>query len=432
MKKNRRIVILIAVLIMVILVIPVPKGVYKDGGTREYAALTYKIVDWNRLFESGIYEKTQIYLLPDNFKSIDALWEEEREDLGEKIVAEVFLFTDTEVILHSLEDDTGYRVSREELGYNELELGDILEVRYSGAQLYSDPPVITDVISCKKANDYRPMEYTDVWIDKNTAEKNEEMVLNHITITEIYANCFFARSVIPMPYEIKLNGKLSDDWCVGDQVSCTYENTWYDDKNQRVEADMLTIEMSNWTPDAAVAYKPVIYLYPEEQTEVSVELELNGDLVCTYPDYGEGWKVTAYPDGTLADDRGISYNYLYWEGKLDAAWEQSQGFCIKGSDTAAFLEGALEQLGLSRREANEFIVFWLPMMQDNPYNVISFQQEAYTDAAKLEVTPEPDTVIRVFMTWQPSDYYLDLESPVLKAPERNGFTVVEWGGTKTE
>ena len=38
---------------------------------------------------------------------------------------------------------------------------------------------------------------------------------------------------------------------------------------------------------------------------------------------------------------------------------------VAGSDTAAFLEDALEQLGLSRAEANEFIIYWLPRMQEN-------------------------------------------------------------------
>lgn len=59
------------------------------------------------------------------------------------------------------------------------------------------------------------------------------------------------------------------------------------------------------------------------------------------------------------------------------------------------MEGALEQLGLTRREANEFIVYWLPHMEQNPYNIISFQTDAYTNAAELKVSPEPDTLIRV-------------------------------------
>ena len=47
--------------------------------------------------------------------------------------------------------------------------------------------------------------------------------------------------------------------------------------------------------------KPVIYLYPEETTEVTVKLDFKGKLTSTYPAYENGWKVTAQPDGTLTD-----------------------------------------------------------------------------------------------------------------------------------
>ena len=39
--------------------------------------------------------------------------------------------------------------------------------------------------------------------------------------------------------------------------------------------------------------KPVLYLYPEEETEVTVTLDFDGTLTSTYPDYGDGWTVTA-------------------------------------------------------------------------------------------------------------------------------------------
>ena len=175
--------------------------------------------------------------------------------------------------------------------------------------------------------------------------------------------------------------------------------------------------------------KPVIYLYPEDTTEVSVTLDINGDLTTTYPKYENGWTVTADPDGTLTDDLGKSYNYLYWEAETDATFDMSEGFCVKGSETAEFLENALSELGLTRREANEFIVYWLPLMEGNEYNVISFQSEAYTDNAKLYVNPEPDTLIRVFMTWYGSKKPVEIKEQKLTAPERKGFTVVEWGGS---
>ena len=52
------------------------------------------------------------------------------------------------------------------------------------------------------------------------------------------------------------------------------------------------------------AEKPVIYLYPTEETEVTVKLDLKGDLTCTYPAYRDGWAVTAYPDGKFIDENG--------------------------------------------------------------------------------------------------------------------------------
>ena len=182
----------------------------------------------------------------------------------------------------------------------------------------------------------------------------------------------------------------------------------------------------------AVDAKPVIYLYPEETIDVTVKLDYSGQLTTTYPAYQGGWTVSAAPDGTLTDESGQTYNYLYWEGETTTRYDFTEGFCVAGADTAAFLEGALAQLGLTRREANEFIVYWLPMMEGNPYNLIAFQQEAYTDSAKLTVTPAPDSVLRVFMAWKPLESSVDVPAQTLPTFARRGFTLVEWGGTKVQ
>ncbi len=174
--------------------------------------------------------------------------------------------------------------------------------------------------------------------------------------------------------------------------------------------------------------KPVIYLYPEHKTDVTVKLDYTGNLTCTYPEYKNGWKVSAEPDGTLTDADGQTYNYLYWEGMNRTDYDFSEGFCVAGSDTAAFLEDALDQLGLTRQEANEFIVYWLPRMKDSAYNLIAFQTDAYTQTAELSIDPAPDTLLRVFMAWKPSENAVDIPAQTLTAPARSGFTVVEWGG----
>lgn len=176
--------------------------------------------------------------------------------------------------------------------------------------------------------------------------------------------------------------------------------------------------------------KPVVYLYPESETEVTVTLDYDGELTCAYPAYNGGWTVTAQPSGILTDAGGQTYNYLYWEGVSDAEYDFSQGFCVPGADTAAFLEDTLTRLGLDRREANEFIVYWLPRMEGSAYNLISFQSGAYTDHAVLTVTPEPDSVLRVFMAWKALKSPVEIPEQSLPAFDRSGFAVVEWGGAE--
>ena len=74
------------------------------------------------------------------------------------------------------------------------------------------------------------------------------------------------------------------------------------------------------------------------------------------------------------------------------------------------------------------MVYWLPLMQDNPYNLIAFQSDVYTQNAQLLIDPVPDTLLRVFMAWKPVDEAVEIPAQNLSAPERIGFTVVEWGG----
>jgi hypothetical protein len=177
--------------------------------------------------------------------------------------------------------------------------------------------------------------------------------------------------------------------------------------------------------------KPVIYLYPEKTTEVSVELQYNGTLTHTWPPYGEGWKVTAHSDGTLVNHAdGREYSYLFWEGEMRAPLDFSRGFVVKGSDTGEFLREKLAFMGLTPREYNEFIVYWMPLMEGNAWNLISFQDTAYTDNAVLTVEPRPDSVLRVYMAFKPLSFPITIPPQELKPFKRKGFTLVEWGGSE--
>ena len=204
-----------------------------------------------------------------------------------------------------------------------------------------------------------------------------------------------------------------------------------EDENAQYSAKPVIYLYPEEEQDEACDAKPVAYLYPQTETEVTVKLDYDGELTCVYPVMnGNSWMVTASPDGTLTDAVGQTYNYLYWEGVSRTEYDFSQGFCVPGRDTAAFLEDTLATLGLNRREANEFIVYWLPHMEGNAYNLIAFQTSSYTDHARLTADPAPDTVLRVFMAWKPLDRSVELPPQTLAAPVRTGFTLVEWGGAE--
>jgi len=179
--------------------------------------------------------------------------------------------------------------------------------------------------------------------------------------------------------------------------------------------------------------KPVVYLYPEEVTDVEVLVTFpnGGWFTASYPDYAGGWSVTAHPDGTLINHAdGREYSYLYWAGKGPANWDFSSGFVVKGSDTVAFLQEKLEYLGLIPREYNEFIVYYLPLLQKNEYNLITFQTTVYEQNAVMHITPEPDSILRIFMAYMPLEAPVNIPEQKLERFERTGFSVIEWGGTE--
>lgn len=183
--------------------------------------------------------------------------------------------------------------------------------------------------------------------------------------------------------------------------------------------------------DPNVAYKPIIYLYPENDTEVEVKLGNSNYLTATYPKYNNGWNVLAKPNGDLYDLTTNRYLYgLYWEGNNHIAKVQEDGFIVEGKNALEFLEEKLSILGLTEREADEFIIYWLPKLEENKYNYVRFETiEEINNYMPLEVTPTPDTVIRVLMDYKALDKPIEVKEQKLTTPERNGFTVVEWGGS---
>jgi hypothetical protein len=185
--------------------------------------------------------------------------------------------------------------------------------------------------------------------------------------------------------------------------------------------------------DPDVSYKPVIYLYPTETTNVDVKLGAPEKLLVSYPKYKEAWRVVANPDGSLVDretGRGL-YSLYYESDNTVSKGVRDEGFVVKGADTAKFLEEKLAKLGLNDHEAEEFIIYWLPKLEANAYNYIYFElTDEVAENMPLTVSPAPETVIRFNMEYKALEAPIKVKTQKLpETPIRKGFTLVEWGGT---
>ncbi len=181
--------------------------------------------------------------------------------------------------------------------------------------------------------------------------------------------------------------------------------------------------------------KPVIYLYPEQTTKVSVRVDID-QFTVTEPAYNDGWEVIAEPSGRLTNlADGLNYPYLFWEGISKKTLPVRGGFIVEKTGVEAFLADSLAKLGLNKQERQDFTEFWLPKMQasEGRYLLISFVgTEEFNKVAPLHIEPSPDTLIRVFMYYQPLNKPFKIAPQNLSAIERKGFTVLEWGGTSSD
>ena len=189
----------------------------------------------------------------------------------------------------------------------------------------------------------------------------------------------------------------------------------------------------NETEPDNIFLKPIIYLYPTETARMIVKLGYPEKLTCSYPKYEDnGWDVIANPDGTLVNNKtGKNLYSLYWEGLGTARTNMEEGFVVKGEDVAEFLEEKLEILGLNEKEKEEFIIYWLPKMENNKYNYVRFATiDEINEYMPIDFSKEPDTIIRIMMQFKGLGGPIEITEQKLETPIREGFVAVEWGGTE--
>ena len=177
--------------------------------------------------------------------------------------------------------------------------------------------------------------------------------------------------------------------------------------------------------------KPVIYLYPQKEMDISLQLNINLDnkLTTIYPKFnGENktWNVHAKPNGDIQLENKI-YPYLFWEAQSYANnLEMNEGFIVNDTNAEEFLENKLKILGLNDKESTDFITYWLPVLIKNKLSLCSFQTEKFFNDFKLNINPKPDTLIRIFLSIKKINSLIKIKEQKLEKNERKGYTVIEW------
>ena len=176
--------------------------------------------------------------------------------------------------------------------------------------------------------------------------------------------------------------------------------------------------------------KPVIYLYPQKKTNVTVTFSHPEFLETTYPKFNGRWDVMADVDGSLYDKNGNYYYALYWDEKKVHTVDFNEGFYVEKEGAITFLEEKLSYIGFSDLERNEFIMYWLPILEKNEKNLVYFElteeRESYN---KINISPKPDSLLRVIIHVKKVDKKIDIKKQSLTKTKRKGFVAVEWGGT---
>lgn len=181
--------------------------------------------------------------------------------------------------------------------------------------------------------------------------------------------------------------------------------------------------------------KPVIYLYPTIPTLVEVKVEPKGEFIFTYPIYNKGWKIKANPSGDI-EIASKTYNYLFWESSQLSNLEMADfdfGFIVEKENTIAFLEEKLTEFGLNSKEQADFITYWGPKLITNSSNFVHFiVNEDCNQFAELTITPKPDHIYRIYMLTMNLEAGMNLKpiNQVITKINRDGFTVIEWGGSE--
>jgi hypothetical protein len=182
-----------------------------------------------------------------------------------------------------------------------------------------------------------------------------------------------------------------------------------------------------WIPES----KPAIYLYPQKTEDVGILLAPRGGWISkSIPsyDFKKGWHVRAEPDGTIKSNNN-SYPYLFYEAMLPAPKMPDQFVGLDGQNMKAGLFTLGKKLSLSDKEAQDLADYWAEKLEPAPYYQVGLMDAGEINKIEpLNIKPAPESILRIRLVFKKSNERPNDNFTVPSPFNRQGFTLVEWGG----
>lgn len=337
------------------------------------------------------------------------------------------------------------------LKYNELGKNGVIEIETKGIskrrlkKLHELYPFNTEV-NLNKRNNYYNIKKTEIsdsinpivfqkLIDKVSYQINQNTIHGIISDCENFpiSNVFIKNITAQKSTTSDSIGNYTIEANKKDIILFSKPN-YQTQQIELLNKNEINIKLKEIPRNDIILEKPVIYLYPKEKTDIELKINFEGKLLTTFPKLDKSWKVTAYENGQIFDKKtNRFYNSLFWDGAISfptSHYQYKTGFVVEREKLTSFLIEKLEFIGLNTSETNDFIQYWLPILEQNDYTFMHFLvNEDYNVFSTNDVNPKPDTSIRIFMEFFGLDEKLSIQPQKLPSTIRNGFTLVEWGGS---
>ncbi|HOJ10141.1 MAG TPA: hypothetical protein PK733_06065 [Clostridiales bacterium] len=174
-------------------------------------------------------------------------------------------------------------------------------------------------------------------------------------------------------------------------------------------------------------YKPNIYLYSDANMSVNVKLYPGHWITLSDPIYpeNEGWTAQIV-NGSL-NGKG---DYLFYEALVpDSDFQKKNGWKIRWNSRRNDIIKILDKYSFNEKEKSDFLEYWTEKLVHSKDYIFYPQENIQVDTIMpVILSKEPDNIFRIWFYIEPNEGQDTLEPEQNMVINRNGFTVVEWGG----